>query len=375
MYRNEAFALSGDSAKKVKLNGFFRSLTCARAMIRSFLEGLSEERVRAIWGVVKFVITLAVVVFFISVVGSVVSMVREQRASEHPSAKSILVVPLRGVIMDGKRPLRLIRKYASDDSIKGILVHIDSPGGVVGPSQELYQELKRVHEVLKKPVIATGSSVMASGAYYTALGAQKIYADPGTLVGSIGVIMELANLEKLYEWAKIKRYVIKTGAFKDTGAEFRAMRPDEERYLQTTINEVLGQFKGAVMESRKMKKEAVDAIADGRIFNGSRAKELGLIDETGTYSDALRDLGQMTGLGENPEIFDPGRDRSPIMEFLTGGGDDEDQSHSFIGAIAGVLGHNISSREATMLDRMTGADLLGRPLFLAPGFGSTRERE
>jgi protease-4 len=332
--------------------------------------------VRSFWSVVKFVLIFGVVVFFISVLASIVGLMRDQKAAEHPSGKSILVVPVKGVIMDGKRALHLIRKYAADDSIKGILVHIDSPGGVVGPSQELYEELRRVHQVLKKPVIASGSSVMASGAYYTALGAQKIYADPGTLVGSIGVIMELANLEKLYEWAKIKRYVIKTGAFKDTGAEFRAMRPDEEKYLQTTINEVLGQFKGAVMESRKMKKEAVDAIADGRIFNGSRAKELGLIDETGTFSDALRAIGQLTGLGDNPETFEPPRERPAILDFITGDNEDGEQSsRSLVGTIAGMLGHPLSGRDTAALERLTGADFLGRPMFLAPGFGSMRERE
>jgi len=268
--------------------------------------------------------------------------------SDKPSEKSILVLDLTGVIMDGKKFLRDLSKYRDEDHIKGILVRIDSPGGVVGPSQEIYTELKRAHEEFKKPVVAVCGGLCASGGYYASLGANKVLANPGALVGSIGVIMEFANLEGLYSWAKVRRYSLNTGKYKDTGADYREMRPDEKEYIEVTLKEVLGQFKEAIVAARQLPPEQVDAIADGRIFTGAKAAELKMIDGTGTYTDALKMIGEMTGLGNDPETFEPPRPHS-WMELVQGGGE-EAEGKSMIDAARNALG----------------ADFLGRPLFLMP---------
>lgn len=284
-----------------------------------------------------------------------IGILKQRDMALDPSKPGILALDLRGVIVDGRRFLKDLRKYAKEPDVKGILVRIDSPGGVVGASQEISAELRRVRTELKKPVVIHGMNLMASGAYYAAVAGDKIVVNPGTLVGSIGVIFELANLEKLYEWAKIKRYVIKTGKFKDTGAEYREMTGDEHKYLQGTVDETLEQFKDAIVEGRKLKPEAVDEVADGRVFTGESALDLGLVDQIGTQTDAVRLIGALTGLGDDPELFEPEKERPNFMEFLMDrGGEDEEMAR-----------WKLISEAARL-------DLIGKPLFLMPGTWSKR---
>lgn len=290
---------------------------------------------------------LGTLLFFISLwVGMGSFMKNESRVK----GKAVLSLELNGVIMDGKKFLKDLRKYREDDGIKGVLVQVNSPGGVVGPSQEIYAELKRTSEIYKKPVVVTGSGLVASGAFYSAMGADKFFVEPGTLTGSIGVIMEFANLEKLYDWAKVKRYVIKTGAYKDTGAEYRDMRQDEKQLLEGTMFEVLNQFKKAISDGRKMPMEKVTQYADGRIFTGETAVKLGFADSVGTYTDALAALGEMTGLGDKPEVFEPAKDRDSILQMLMAS--QEDDSKSKLSEIE-ILTNQLQ--------------LLGKPLFLMKG--------
>ena len=174
---------------------------------------------------------------------------------------------INSVIMDSKT-LAQLKKFDEDKGVKAVVLRLNSPGGSVAPSQEIYEAVKD----FKKPVVASMASVAASGVYYIAVGAPIIYANPGTITGSIGVIMEFANLEKLYEWAKIKRYVIKTGKFKDAGGEHREMTPEDRALLQGMIDDVLVQFKTAVAAGRKLSLEDVTKVADGRIFRAIRPK-------------------------------------------------------------------------------------------------------
>lgn len=218
---------------------------------------------------------------------------------------SILFLQLDGVIMDGEKFLDKLRKYRKEDAIKGVLVQINSPGGAVGPSQEIYAELVRTREEFKKPVVVSCLGVAASGAYYAAAAADKFVVTPGCMVGSIGVIMEFMNLEKLFDWAKVSRFSIKTGKFKDTGAEYRTMREEEKTLLQDLVNDVLVQFKADVVTGRKMKPEVVDLYADGRVFTGATAVKLGFADKTGTLDDAKQMVGELAGLGKDPELFKP----------------------------------------------------------------------
>lgn len=270
----------------------------------------------------------------------------------------VMVLDLRGMIMDGKRVLNPLRKYKDEESVKAILLRVDSPGGVVGPSQEIYAELKRVREELKKPVIVSVSGLAASGAYYAAVAADKIVTNPGSMLGSIGVIIEFANLEELYKWAKIKRYSLKTGRYKDAGAEYRGMTDDEKNLFQSMINEVLEQFIKAVAEGRKLSVDKVRAVADGRVITGETAVQLGLADQLGTYSDALALAGELAGLGKDPEVFTPAAERPHPLDFLSGYAEDaEETSKSPLGQ--GAL--------SDLFDHVTARELVGRPLFLMPG--------
>lgn len=230
------------------------------------------------------------------------------------------LLEVKGVIMDSKKTLKLLRRFEEDDRIKAVVVRLNSPGGSVGPSQEIYEALKN----FPKPVVASMGSVAASGAFYIAMGAKKVYANAGTLTGSIGVIMQFANLKKLYDWAKVERYALTTGRYKDSGSDYREMAPDERALLQGLIDEVLGQFKAAVVEGRGLSLEAVSAVADGRVIAGSQAKKLKLVDELGSLDDAIEAAGKLAKIEGRPRILTPERKKTHILEMLMDRGGDED---------------------------------------------------
>ena len=262
---------------------------------------------------VVIIATFFIVIILISI-GSVMS--KFEPGSGRIDKDSILTMELNGVILDSKRFVSNLHKYSKKDKIKGILIRINSPGGAVGPSQEIYSEIKRVRDEIKKPIVVSCASVAASGAYYAAVGADQIIANPGSMLGSIGVIMEFANLENLYQWAKVQRYVIKSGPYKDAGSEFRKMTPEEKELFQNMINEVFAQFKQAVSKGRKLSMDVVDKYADGRVFTGQTAVKLGFADQLGSYRDALRVIGELSGLGADPKTFSPPKKRPDVFDFL-----------------------------------------------------------
>jgi protease-4 len=234
------------------------------------------------------------------------------------------VIELNGVIMDSKKTLKRLDSFEDDDAVKAVVLRLNSPGGSVAPSQEIYEKVK----AYKKPLVVSMSSVAASGAYYIACGAKKVYANAGTITGSIGVIMEFVNLQKLYEWAKVQRYAIKTGKFKDVGAEYREMSAEERQLMQNMVDDVLSQFKKAVSAGRKLSMEQVTAIADGRIFSGQQAKAAKLVDELGTLQDAIDEAAKEAKLTGKPRVVYPERqDRNRLLElFLDGGASKDDES-------------------------------------------------
>lgn len=295
-----------------------------------------------------FLVLVGVVVLVAILIGGV-GLFALFRAPAAPTAKpAILALDLDGVILDTTEITANLRKYRKDPNIKGVLLRINSPGGVVGPSQELWAELKRTREEFKKPVVAFCSAVAASGAYYAAVGADKIVTTPGCMIGSIGALMEFVDLSKLYDWAKVDRYAITTGKFKDAGAEYQPLTSEQRALFQDLLNDVLAQFKAAIADGRKMKPEAIDPYADGRVFTGSQAVKLGFADTVGTWDDARRMLGGMTGLGDDPEVFTV-KKRSRLMELLQGPATSESANVSAI--LKGVLQ----------------TDLNARPLLLLPG--------
>lgn len=270
--------------------------------------------------------------------------------------KSILHLQLSGVIMDGKKVLKPLLKYREDKSIKAVVIEINSPGGVVGPSQELYEEIRRTREEFKLPVVAVTTNVMASGAYYAAVGADKIIAAPGSMVGSIGVIMQFTNLEKLYDWAKVSRFSIATGKFKDSGAEYRPMRDDERALFQELIDDVYAQFVEAIAEGRNMKPEAVKPYADGRVFTGRQGVDYGFVDELGTLEDAFDVAADLAGLSDY-DIFEPPKERPSIWDLM--GSADEETT---------ILPWKPSSQQIEKaMKSLFRLELANKPLLLMPG--------
>jgi len=200
--------------------------------------------------------------------------------------KKVGVVKVEGIVMESKEVVDQIRRFFDDESVSAVVIRIDSPGGVVGAAQEIHDEVRRLAK--EKPVVVSMGSVAASGGYYIACPARRIFASEGTLTGSIGVIMEVANLEGLFEWMKIKNVVIKSGEFKDAGSAYRDMTREEREYLQEIVDNLHRQFENAIAEGRpELTLEKVRELSNGKIYTGVQAKELGLIDEIGTLWDAI----------------------------------------------------------------------------------------
>jgi protease-4 len=231
-----------------------------------------------------------------------------------PGGDRVAVLDVEGVILDSEPYLESLSKIKKDDAIKALVLRIDSPGGAVGPSQEIYSEIKKLRE--KKPVIATLGSVGASGGYYIACSAQKILANPGTITGSIGVIAQFVSYEDLLKWAKLDVEVIKSGEFKDVGSPFKKMTEADKEYIQQLIDNVYSQFKLAISESRKMDLKEVDKIADGKVFTGEQAKNLKLVDELGTLGDAISIAGALGGIKGDPNVSHYPKKKMSILDFI-----------------------------------------------------------
>lgn len=232
-----------------------------------------------------------------------------------PLRHKLALVRIEGPIMDSKDLVEEIREYTKDNSVKAIVLRIDSPGGAVAPSQEIYAEVKKA--AAKKKVVVSMGSIAASGGYYIAATATRIFANPGTLTGSIGVIMEIPNVEELMKKIGVKSEVIKSGKNKDMGSAFRPMQPEGRKILQDVLDNVHAQFIKAVAEGRKLKIEDVRELADGRIFSGEQAQALGLVDELGTLDDATRAAAKMAGLGEDPDVVSK-KDKLSFFDMLRG---------------------------------------------------------
>ncbi len=225
----------------------------------------------------------------------------------------IAVVDIKGVITGSRNIVEQIDTYTQDDGVKAIILRINSPGGSVGPSQEIYREILKARE--KKKVIASMASVGASGGYYVACASDLIVANPGTITGSIGVVMEFSNVEELLKKIGLRSYVIKSGKHKDIGSPLREMTPNEKSILQGVIDSVHSQFVRAVAESRNMEETKVREIADGRIFSGEQAMELGLVDRLGGLQDAIEIAAEMVGIKGKPTVIYPRRKLS-LYELL-----------------------------------------------------------
>ncbi|MDJ0802737.1 MAG: signal peptide peptidase SppA [Desulfobacterales bacterium] len=225
------------------------------------------------------------------------------------------VVEVLGVIADAKETIRQLRRFREDENIRAIVLRVDSPGGVVGPSQEIYREVAKTRQV--KKVVASMGAVAASGGYYVVASADGIIANPGTITGSIGVIMEYTNFKELFSKIGLAPVVIKSGTFKDTGSPVRDITPEEEKYLQAFVQELHEQFVAAIAAGRKMKLDTVRKLADGRIYTGADAKSLGLVDRIGNLEDAVQWAGELAGVkGEVTAVYIPAR-KTSLLQLLS----------------------------------------------------------
>src|SRR5215475_13224920 len=229
----------------------------------------------------------------------------------------IQVVDIDGELVQSKPILDQLKRYEDSNSVKAILLDIDSPGGGVAVSQEIYTEIKRLRDKKDKIIVAYLSSTGASGAFYISCAANKIVANPGTIVRSIGVIAQWVNYADLLQWAKLKDIVFKTGEFKDTGSPSRPITENERKYFQGLIDDMYVQFVEAVSSGRKLDLQEVRSIADGRVFTGRDAKERKLIDEIGNFQDAVDLTAKLSGISGKPRLLRLNRPRVTLLDVLT----------------------------------------------------------
>ena len=226
----------------------------------------------------------------------------------------VAIVELEGTIVDVDDLLRELKAHRDNPLVKAVVLRINSPGGVVGPTQELHAAVMRLREA-GKPVVASLGAVAASGGYYVAVAADRIYANPGTLTGSIGVIFQLPNVDGLMKKVGVDYVVVKAGRYKDIGNIARPMAPEERRILQTLLDDVHAQFIAAVATGRKLDPTEVVGFADGRIVSGAQAKDLHMVDALGGLEEAVDGAATLAGLSRPPRVIGPRRKLS-IMELL-----------------------------------------------------------
>ena len=228
--------------------------------------------------------------------------------------EKIGVVPITGVITDSLAIIDQLHEFKKNNKVKAIVVRIDSPGGGVGPSQEIYEEINKIKK--EKKVVASIGSLGASGGYYVACACDTIVANAGAITGSIGVIVEYANFEELLDKIGLKGVVLKSGKYKDVMSPIREMTDEEKSLLQAVVDDIHQQFVSAVVNSRHLTKEQGESIADARIFTGAQAKALGLIDELGNFRDAVDIAAKMGGIKGEPELIYPKKKLSFLDYFV-----------------------------------------------------------
>jgi protease-4 len=222
------------------------------------------------------------------------------------------------VIIEPRTIVKELKRFNKDDSVKAIILHINTPGGGAAASQEIYDEVKRIRNDKKKPIISSIETLGASGGFYVAVASNKIYANPASIVGSIGVITQWYNYGEFLRWIKMKDVTIKAGELKDAGNPAREMTPAEREYIQNLINDMHVQFIKAVAEDRNLKDEDVKPLADGRVWTGSQALSLKMVDEVGDFETALRETAKSVGISGEPTVVRPEKERRTMLDLIFG---------------------------------------------------------
>ncbi len=228
--------------------------------------------------------------------------------------QKVAVIDLTGIITKSDATIKLIHTYRDDPSIKAIVIRIDTPGGSVAPVQEIYSELQKI----EKPIVASMGGTAASGGYYVACAADTIMANPGTLTGSIGVIMQFTRMKGLYDKIGLEHQVIKSGEFKDTGSPFRSLTEEEQTVLQATVDNVYNQFVDTIFEARQslLSRSEIAELADGRIFSGQQALDLKLLDRLGNLPEAIELAGELANIDGKPKVVRKEKKTSLLEQLL-----------------------------------------------------------
>ncbi|MEJ2182262.1 MAG: signal peptide peptidase SppA [Nitrospirota bacterium] len=260
----------------------------------------------------KLCLILAGLFIFIIAVSVLVAVLSREGI---PIGQKVALVYIEGPIVEAKSHVDELEKYRGDSSVKAVVIRVDSPGGAVAPSQEIFSEVQRL--AASKSVVVSMGTVAASGGYYISAPATRIVANPGTLTGSIGVIMEIPNIQGLMDKVGVKTEIIKSGEFKDIASAFRSMSKKDREVLQGVINNVYEQFVQDVSLSRSIPLEDVRGLADGRIYTGSQAVQAGLVDELGGLEDAIRVAGELGGIEGRPHVVTREKEKG-LLDFLSG---------------------------------------------------------
>ncbi|MDE2059582.1 MAG: signal peptide peptidase SppA [candidate division NC10 bacterium] len=260
------------------------------------------------------VVSLAVFVSLLLLFGLAFSLGRWERLG----GSKVALITVEGVILDSKEVIEQLEKYRENPSVKAIVLRINSPGGGVAPSQEIYEELLKTRQTDKKPVVASMGSVAASGGYYIASATDLIVANPGTITGSIGVLLQIPNITGLMQKIGVKSVVVKSGQHKDLASPTREMTAAERQILQGMLDDIHDQFIDVVAKGRQIDRKKIEAMADGRIFSGREAQSLGLVDQLGNLQDAIERAGALAGIHGKPAIIQERKRGFFLIDLLRG---------------------------------------------------------
>lgn len=283
---------------------------------RSVVQPKKDNSGRWFWGIFLSLMFLGMIIVAVSFFAFASAIKRD--GGEYVSGGSgdkIAIVEINDVIVSSEKTVEQIKRFREDKSIKAIILRVNTPGGGVAASQEIYEEVKRTRESGKIIVVSMGS-IAASGGYYIAVGSSLIIANPGTLTGSIGVIAQFISIKDLAEKLGINQTTIKSGSLKDAGSPFKTMSDSDKAYFQDVVDNSFSQFLDVVAKERKMDKQVLLQYANGRVFTGLQAKDYGLIDSLGTFEDAIRITGKMAGIEGEPRIVREKKKFSFFEEML-----------------------------------------------------------
>jgi protease-4 len=260
----------------------------------------------------------ALLFFTVCLIALAVFVSDEETPAFSLTSNQVAVLEVEGIILDSDEFADQLKAFGKRSPVRAVVLRLNTPGGGVAASQEMYEAVRRFRAETGKKVVASMSSVAASGGYYVACAADRIFANPGSITGSIGVIAEWVNYGDLLRWAKLEDVVIKSGEFKDAGNPSRPLTTQERAYFQQIIDALHGQFVSAVARNRRMQEEAVRKLADGRVYTGEQAKQAGLVDDLGTFQDAIRAAAKMSGISGEPRLVTPPKRRMSLLDLVLG---------------------------------------------------------